>query len=197
MKPISTIPEAAKFAGVSVSTIKKGLRQKFIIRDNGVFNPEQLKAGLAAQASKRGGRQLSDLGGMPANLMAIREQQAREDLRLTISKRKFSERALGIEEGLYMPSATVHQETERLLIQLKDSFLSMPSEIAGPASMKPPRDLEAIVRRRVVELLQGLADGCEDKGLLKRPKKWSEHECYGSGKAGGLPGAASQIWATG
>jgi len=177
MNAITSIPAEAKYAGCSISTIAKGLRNGILIRGkDGAFNAQQLKEGLAAQSAKRGGRQLSDHGGMPHNLLAIREKQAKEDLRLTISKRKLSERALGIEEGKYMLSADAHHDTERLLITLKDSLLAMPNEIAGPSGGKPAREIAEIIRRRLLELLQALADGCVSHGLLKPPQKRSEHD---------------------
>jgi hypothetical protein len=157
MPVIKTIPQAAKFAHVSISTIKKGLRQKFIIRTNGLFDPIQLMAGIHAQASRRGGRQLSDLGGMPPDLVQRRTLQADEDLKLTIAKRKEVEYRLAILENGYIPRHQFSLIHTTLVCGLRDAFHGLPAEVAAQASMQAPREVARILREKIDAVLTEFA----------------------------------------
>lgn len=152
MKAIKTIAAAAKFARVDPSTVKRALKRGLVKRKAGVFNPAELIAGVHAQAARRGGRQLSDAGGMPAELVAFKKRQAEEELKLLVLRCREVEHRLGLLDGKYVLFTDVTFWVTNLFNGLRDAFHHFPDQCALPCSMKTPQQVAAIVRHKLSEL---------------------------------------------
>ena len=160
---VSTIAGAAQKVGASDSTIKRLLRNGLIEREaDGSFNLRLVRRALEAQASLRGGRPLGGAGssgGMSASYMAIKLQIIQEELELTRAKRMRAQQELAKGAGELILKGEALRAWAELMMNFRDSLLSVGDQIALRCDKKPAREIATIVREAHEEILRALAEG--------------------------------------
>lgn len=163
---IKTIPAAAKAAGVSETTIKRALDAGSIARrKDGTFDPRALRDGIAARAARRGGtpmgsgRSGSHGGGMPPAILAIKAEQAKEELELTRAKRMRAQQELAKGAGELILKGEALRAWAELMMNFRDRVLSIPEQVAKRCDKKTAREIAVILRESLEEVLRALAEG--------------------------------------
>jgi hypothetical protein len=165
MAEIRTIPEAAAAARVSETTIKRAIEAGVIARDKrGRFDRGKLLAGIAARAARRGGQPMGGgtnghSGGMPSALIAIKQEQAKEELELTRAKRMKAQQELAKEAGELLVKGDVLRGIGELMLDFRDGLTAVKDQVALRCDMRKAREVSAIVGAAHDELLKRLAEG--------------------------------------
>lgn len=163
MAPIKSISQAASAVGVSEKTIQRAIEAGVIAREkDGRFDRRKLLAGIAARAAQRGGQPMGgSTGGMPSALIAIKQQQAQEELELTRAKRMRAQQELAEMSGQLILKSDALRGWCELMMNFRDALLALGDQIALRCDMRKAREISVIIRGAHEEVLKQLAEGGE------------------------------------
>jgi len=157
---IQTIKELAMRLGCAVSTVKKAKAAGLIERNrDGGFDVRRARRAIAVQGARRGGQVLGNTGGLSPALIAIKEQQAQEELELTRAKRMAAQQALAKSAGELLVRSEMLRAWMDLLMNFRDGLTNVANQIALRCDLKPARTVAEIVRGAHDDLLRALAEG--------------------------------------
>ena len=155
-----TITAVAAAVRCSATTLKKAIKAGFVEReDDGTFNLRRVRRGIEAQSARRGGQKLHNSGGMSAQLVSIKTQQAQEELELTRAKRMKAQQELAKDAGELILKSDVTRGWAELMMNFRDALLSVGDQIAMRCDGKRAREIAAIARDAHERIPQELADG--------------------------------------
>ena len=155
-----TIEAMARRVGCAPSTLHKALKNGLIEREpDGSLNFRKTKRGIELQSARRGGQTLGNTGGMSPALLAIKMQLAQEELELTRAKRMRAQQELAKGAGELILKGEALRAWAELMMNFRDSLLSVGDQIALRCDKKPAREIATIVREAHEEILRALAEG--------------------------------------
>lgn len=165
-----TIPQVAKALGVSESTIKRAINDGELSREKGgVFDVRKARAVVEARAARRGGQPMGGGAVASPTLIAIKQEQAEEELALTRTKRMKAQQELAKTAGELVFKSDVTRAWSELLGGLRDRMLALGDKCALRCQGKTVREIAGILREEIEAGLQELADeGVRVNGTMGR-----------------------------